>query len=171
MEKCAHNKMLAKLASALHKPSKQTLVPVEHVDRLMASVPLRELRGLGGKLGEAVEALPGMAKGCSASDCQQYSEAELASHLGEKAGRWLYQACRGIDSEPVEPKDRVKSILAAKTFPLVRDEAAVEGWLRVLATELVARVEVDRGLGSACSRLLPRRSASVCIFGPVGRRA
>jgi hypothetical protein len=35
-----------------------------------------------------------------ASDLQIFEESVLCSKFGEKAGRWLYRVCRGIDDEP-----------------------------------------------------------------------
>lgn len=51
--------MVAKLASARHKPDKQTIVPWRAVPEMMRGMPLRSVRGLGGKLGEAVETVGG----------------------------------------------------------------------------------------------------------------
>ena len=50
----AHNKMLAKLASARNKPNQQTLVPATCVPGIMRGLPLGKIRGLGGKLGAAL---------------------------------------------------------------------------------------------------------------------
>ena len=51
----AHNKMLAKLASARNKPNKQTVVSRAAVDEMLEILPMRSIKGLGGKLGERVE--------------------------------------------------------------------------------------------------------------------
>jgi impB/mucB/samB family len=53
----AHNKAMAKLASGLHKPNQQTVVPSEQVAGLLKDLPLSRIRGLGGKLGDQVCAL------------------------------------------------------------------------------------------------------------------
>ena len=50
----AHNKILSKLASGLHKPSQQTLVPASAVPELLQDLPIPKLRQLGGKFGEEV---------------------------------------------------------------------------------------------------------------------
>lgn len=50
----AHNKVLAKLVSAKHKPNKQTALPGAAVLAMMREVPFRKLRFLGGKLGRNV---------------------------------------------------------------------------------------------------------------------
>ncbi len=52
----AHNKILAKLASGMHKPSQQTVVTLDCVSGLMAALPIPKLRQLGGKFGEEVMA-------------------------------------------------------------------------------------------------------------------
>ena len=50
----AHNKTIAKLASAMHKPDQQTYVLAGMVPSVMQKVPFEKLRFLGGKLGQAV---------------------------------------------------------------------------------------------------------------------
>ena len=50
----AHNKILAKLGSGLHKPSQQTVVPLAAVSGLLNNLPLPKLRQLGGKFGQDV---------------------------------------------------------------------------------------------------------------------
>ena len=51
----AHNKMLAKLASARNKPNKQTVVSRVAAGEMLEGLPMRSIKGLGGKLGERVE--------------------------------------------------------------------------------------------------------------------
>ena len=50
----AHNKILAKFASGMHKPAQQTIVTLECVPALMATTPIPKLRQLGGKFGEEI---------------------------------------------------------------------------------------------------------------------
>lgn len=50
----AHNKMLAKFASGMHKPAQQTVVTLEAVFALLAATPIPKLRQLGGKFGEEI---------------------------------------------------------------------------------------------------------------------
>lgn len=56
----AHNKILAKLASGMHKPSQQTVVTLDCVPGLMAGLPIPKLRQLGGKFGEEIMAALGI---------------------------------------------------------------------------------------------------------------
>lgn len=50
----ATNKMLAKIASGMHKPNKQTLVPPVAVKGLMRELPYSRVPGFGGKLGQTL---------------------------------------------------------------------------------------------------------------------
>jgi DNA polymerase eta len=84
------------------------LIPTSATPTLLSTVPLKEIRGLGGKLGEAVLAFAG--GGCkTAMDFQQRfpEEAPLVARFGEKEGRWLYRICRGVDEEMVVPNEDV----------------------------------------------------------------
>ena len=48
--------ILAKLASGMHKPSQQTLVPLAAVPGLLQDLPISKLRQLGGKFGDELMA-------------------------------------------------------------------------------------------------------------------
>ena len=45
------NKMLSKIASAMHKPNRQTIVPPQKVEAMMSDLPINRVVGFGGKLG------------------------------------------------------------------------------------------------------------------------
>lgn len=93
--------MLAKLCSSRNKPDKQTIVPASAVAALMGTIPLKEIRGLGGKLGDAVLAFleekerGGKGGEWMAVDLQRFLEAELQGRFGAKEGAWLHRICRG----------------------------------------------------------------------------
>lgn len=48
--------ILAKLASGMHKPSQQTLVPLAAIPGLLQDLPIPKLRQLGGKFGDELMA-------------------------------------------------------------------------------------------------------------------
>eukprot|EP00898_Chlorokybus_atmophyticus_P004476 jgi/Chlat1/5029/Chrsp32S08954 len=50
----AHNKMLAKMASGMHKPNQQTVVPSDADEALLKGLPVQKLKQLGGKLGAVI---------------------------------------------------------------------------------------------------------------------
>ncbi|CAM9285497.1 unnamed protein product [Scytosiphon promiscuus] len=137
----ASNKVLAKLASSINKPNKQTVVPAGASSDMLDTVPVRKVRGLGGKLGEAVVS---WSKAETASDLKRFSEQDLAGNFGAKTGEWLWRVCRGMDDEPVVPNLKPKSLSVCKSFAPVRDEEAVLKWMTLLCTELSHRIAVDR---------------------------
>ncbi|KAI7843160.1 hypothetical protein COHA_003144 [Chlorella ohadii] len=132
----ATNKLLAKIGSAMHKPNQQTVIPPRSVPQ---DLPLSKLRGFGGKLGEQLEAL-----GCTtAGQVQQLPRATLVSRFGAERAAGIEEAVRGVSHEAVQEKERPKSMLAAKSFNPTSDLAALEGWFKVLAQELAARMAAD----------------------------
>lgn len=72
--------------------------------------------------------------------------------------RWVHNTVRGIDDEPVAPKDKVKSINSCKSFDSTSDLLAVATWLGVLCEELAERMSEDeeehrrraKSLGERC---------------------
>lgn len=110
----SHNKVLAKLACGLNKPNRQTLVSHGSVPQLFSQMPIRKIRSLGGKLGASVIDVLGVEY---MGDLTQFTEAQLQSHFGEKNGSWLYAMCRGIEHEPVKPRQLPKTIGCSKNFP------------------------------------------------------
>jgi len=146
----AGNKMLAKQASAARKPNKQTLVPLASIDAMMRETRVKDLRGLGGKLGQQVVEATGAS---CAFELQSCALPLLSTRFGDKTGRWIYSACRGIDHEPVAAGERgadgsnlnesmlKKSIAASKGFSLsLTDRTALMPWLTVLCTDIHARL-------------------------------
>ena len=157
----AHNKMLAKLASARNKPNKQTIVSWRAVDEMLASLPMRSVKGLGGKLGETVEAvlsahlgatIAGSGRGSSyeggftVAALQSLPTEALSRRIDVKTATWLQRISRGDDNDPVVPNvnDGGKSITAFKSFAAIADPQGVHRWLRVLARELAGRLLEDR---------------------------
>jgi hypothetical protein len=53
------------------------------------------------------------------------------------------QVVRGVDEDPVLPRDKVKSINSCKSFEATSDAATIARWLGVLAQELAERCAED----------------------------
>nr|XP_023401193.1 DNA polymerase eta isoform X2 [Loxodonta africana] len=140
----SHNKVLAKLACGLNKPNSQTLVSHGSVPQLFSQMPITKVRNLGGKLGASVVGILGIEY---MGELTQFTESQLQSHFGEKNGSWLYAVCRGIEHDPVKPRQLPKTIGCGKNFPgktaLVTREQ-VQWWLLQLAQELEERLTKDR---------------------------
>lgn len=135
------NKLLSKFASAQNKPNNQTIVPVSAITALMKDVPLRKLRGLGGKLGKEVEALGVATAGEAAALSMETLEKALG---GRKMATFVYNSVRGKDDSEVTERDKTKTLLAAKSFASQHSLAPVEKhWLPILAEELAERLLED----------------------------
>ncbi|CAL8079687.1 unnamed protein product [Calicophoron daubneyi] len=140
----APNKTLAKLACSLNKPNKQTIVPPESVSFLLCSTPINKIRNLGGKLGSAVmERFSVQTLGQLA----EISLSDLEKEFGSKSANWLYQLCRGYDSESVTPRSVCQSVGCSKNFvgrAVLTSTNSIKHWLRCLASELIERLTADR---------------------------
>ncbi|XP_058518501.1 DNA polymerase eta isoform X4 [Ochotona princeps] len=140
----SHNKVLAKLACGLNKPNRQTLVSHKFVPQLFNQVPIRKIRSLGGKLGAYVIQELGVEY---MGELTQFTESQLQGHFGDKNGSWLYAMCRGIEHDPVKPRQIPKTVGCSKNFPgktaLVSQEQ-VQWWLLQLAQELEERLTKDQ---------------------------
>lgn len=139
----AHNKMLAKLASGMHKPAQQTIVPASCVPELLASLPVKKMKQLGGKLGSSLEIDLGIK---TVGDLLQFSESRLQERYGVNTGTWLWNIARGISGDEVKGRLLPKSQGCGKTFPgprALRTIASVEHWLGELSAELNERIQAD----------------------------
>ncbi|XP_049281759.1 DNA polymerase eta [Anopheles funestus] len=139
----AHNKILAKLTAGFHKPNKQTILPIDSITKLYETLPLKKVKGLGGKLGDQVcEVL----KIRFMSELVQFPESVLQHHFEERMGSWMYLMARGIDLEAVTAKFHSKSIGCCKRFPgknAITGLATLNHWLNELASEVTERLEKD----------------------------
>lgn len=171
----AHNKLLAKLASGVHKPNQQTLIPEGGIHRMLEDLPLARLRGLGGGLGEVLIRELGVS---TAGQLARVSEARVRAACGsDKTAAWVLACARGEDSEAVKDRGSATQVGYSKTFVgpnTLRSWEPVEHWLAQLAGQLAARLrdELKKGReprslnvgwrspavtnkGGWCSRALP----------------
>ncbi|XP_031396197.1 DNA polymerase eta isoform X2 [Punica granatum] len=139
----AHNKMLAKLASAMNKPAQQTAVPFSSVKGLLESFPIKKMKQLGGKLGSSLQTDLGVN---TVGDLWQFSEGKLQERYGINTGTWLWNIARGINGEEVEGRLLPKSHGSGKTFPgprALKNLPSVQHWLNELCEELSERLQSD----------------------------
>ena len=150
----AHNKMLSKIASAMHKPNRQTLVPLCAVQNLMHCLPINRVAGFGGKLGDSLSDFGGR-KLEKFSDLIEVGKSELSASFGEETTIWMLNAAAGIDHTPVEQRALTASIGCGKSYrqkntlpPIALQDGRVLHWLRELSEELEERVQVDTDMHS-----------------------
>ncbi|MQM10747.1 hypothetical protein Taro_043648 [Colocasia esculenta] len=148
----SHNKMLAKLASGMHKPAQQTIVPSSSVKELLASFPIKKMKQLGGKLGTSLQCDLGVS---TVGDLLRFTEEKLQEHYGIRTGTWLWNIARGINGDEVQGRLLPKSHGCGKTFPgpqALRTITSVrfatlnfnvEHWLNELCEELSERIQHD----------------------------
>mmetsp|Transcript_18889 Transcript_18889/g.46376 ORF Transcript_18889/g.46376 Transcript_18889/m.46376 type:complete len:445 (+) Transcript_18889:36-1370(+) len=138
-----HNKMVAKLVSGMNKPKAQTLIHTSAIPNFFKKLPVKKLKGLGGKFGDYV---------CSELNVQFLGEVwdldpnYLRAKLGGEKGIWLSRIARGLDDSEVKGRCLAKSIGCSKTF-FGKKIATLEGaqeWIQSLANEVSTRVEKDR---------------------------
>ncbi|WVZ68781.1 hypothetical protein U9M48_017675 [Paspalum notatum var. saurae] len=110
----AHNKMLAKLVSGMHKPAQQTVVPLSSIQDFLSSLPVKKMKQLGGKLGSSLQYDLGVE---TIGDLLSFSEEKLQEQYGANTGTWLWKIARGISGEEVEDRLLPKSHGCGKTFP------------------------------------------------------
>ncbi len=110
----APNKLLAKLASDLHKPDGLTVVKPEDVSRLLERMPVGELCGIGKKTAYQLKVM-------SINTCGELGrcdEARLTRKFGIIGPR-LKEMGQGIDHSPVVPfgaEEEVKSVGHSRTL-------------------------------------------------------
>lgn len=94
----APNKLLAKLASAMHKPDGLQIIGSEDIPSLLEDLPLEEMWGIGPRLGTYLREM-------GIRTCGQL--AKIPSRILERKfgimGRMLHCMARGMDDAPVLP--------------------------------------------------------------------
>ena len=169
----AHNKILAKIASARHKPNKQAVVPRWEAGALMAATPLGKVPGFGGKLGDALTAA-GLA---TPTDVASAPLPTVAAALGGDLARAtaVVATAAGESDAPVAEKAAPKSLTAAKSLDTpAPTAAALDRWLRILADELADRLADDGRPPRSLSLHYRRRGdggAERSVSGPAPRGA
>lgn len=140
------NKLLAKLASKIHKPDGLTHIPLERVSGFLATLPITELWGVGGKTAPKLNALEVATVG----DLRCVPLGVLKSRFG-KAGQILFDMARGRDASPVIPYNELpeeKSMSHERTFREDTDDRRlIEGALLELSDKVARRLRRDGARG------------------------
>src|SRR5947207_1582341 len=105
------NKLIAKIASELHKPNWQFEVTPEGVPAFMEKLSVRKIWGIGEKTEKKLEELG--VKTCG--ELQRFLRPDLVDLFG-KFGVELYDLCSGIDDRQVQPDRPRKSLSTEETF-------------------------------------------------------
>ncbi|KAJ2459692.1 N-acetyltransferase eso1 [Coemansia sp. RSA 2337] len=149
----AHNKLLAKIGSALNKPNVQTVFLQSQVEPFMYTFPLSNLPSLGGKLGALVEA---SFDAHTAGDIMSYTVEQLAFKLGQDQAALVYNKCRAIDHSEVVDKSEPQSLTSTKNFMRypISSLAKLERWISMNGTDLWMRTAEEWELRNRWPRSL-----------------
>ena len=140
------NKTLAKLASGLKKPNRQTLIyrDARVLQKLFHPLPLGRIRGLGGKFGISIAEQFHIE---TVGQLAEISRPQL-EQMVPKSAQFLFDISRGLCTEPVTPRTKPKSIECSKTFRgqlaiHVEDTKRLQKWIGELCSELQERLQQD----------------------------
>ena len=135
----AHNKTLAKLISGLHKPDDQTVLPASHAARVVEPLPVRALPGVGHGVEKELA-----SRGVSiASDLRRVPRGDVCEWLGARVGGKVHDAAWGVDREEVREKPPPSSVTCEDSFRSCSSWDSVDKVLRVIAPDLVARMDEE----------------------------
>jgi len=143
----ASNKLVAKIANNLGKagargdlpPNAIKVIPPGTEAVFLASLPTRELWGVGPKTAEALARLGIHTIG----DIARWPQGDLVRRFG-KHGAELAERARGLDDRPVEPESESKSVSNETTFAQdIADSATLQRTLRTLSDKVGRRLRKD----------------------------
>ena len=100
------NKLVAKIASDMHKPDGVTTVRPQEVQSFLSPLPVDSLLGVGKKT-VAKMAEMGIK---TIADLSKYDVQRLVETFGRTLGVYFHQASNGIDNEPVHEAGEAESI-------------------------------------------------------------
>lgn len=148
----AHNRFLAKLASARSKPNGLLVVDEGGEEAFMDGLPLGRLWGAGEKTQERLRELNIR----SVRQLRGYEEGLLKGLFGQAMGAFLYAACRGMDCGMGEGGGGAKSISTERTFEYdIHDQESLEAVLIEAAQDLMYQL-YSRGM-QACTVIVKLR--------------
>lgn len=132
----SHNKLLAKLASEMHKPDGLTIIRAGEVTAMLDPLPVRRLFGIGPKTAERLEEQGLFTLG----QLRRAPDAVLWPLLRRETHRFRDRAA-GIDDRPVVSDAPEKQISAEETFDTdIRDHQQLQERLAQLADRTTARL-------------------------------
>src|SRR6267143_2818982 len=94
------NKLVSKIASNFKKPDGLTIVSSERIESFLDPLPIRTIPGIGKKTEEKFSEMSLE----TISQLKKLDVFSLNSLFGRKIGTYIYNAARGIDDEPVSPR-------------------------------------------------------------------
>ncbi len=100
------NKLIAKIASNMHKPDGITIVKTEEAQSFLSPLPVDSLLGVGKKTVQKMEAVGIKTIG----DLAKYDVQRLVEVFGKTLGVYFHNAANGINNDPVQEAGEAGSI-------------------------------------------------------------
>lgn len=133
----AASKLVAKIASDLHKPDGLTVVAAGQEKEFLTPLPISRLWGVGGATAKTL----GLMGIRTIGDLARMPPELLTARLGASHGEHLHLVAQGIDEREVEPEQEAKSIGNEETFAKdLRDRQTIERELLALSTKVARRL-------------------------------
>ncbi|WEU40254.1 MAG: DNA polymerase IV [Candidatus Odinarchaeum yellowstonii] len=96
----SYNKLLAKIAAGYRKPNGVTVVAPEEGESFLKTLKISKIPGIGVKTMSVLEQMGYR----TVSELQTVPVEKLMDVFGRKTGLYIYNAVRGLDDEPVQPR-------------------------------------------------------------------
>ena len=129
------NKLLAKIASGLHKPDAVTEITPDTTTAVLRDLPATVLWGVGPKTAARLEQTLGVR---TVGDLQRIPLAQLQELLGPRWGEDLYRTCRGEDDSPIVTDWEPKSLSRETTYQYdTRRRETIIATISALAADVV----------------------------------
>jgi DNA polymerase IV (archaeal DinB-like DNA polymerase) len=106
------NKLVAKIASNMHKPDGITIVKPQELQGFLSPLPVDSLLGVGKKTVQKMEVLGIKTVG----DLAKYDVQRLVEVFGKTLGIYFHNAANGVDNDPVEEAGEAESISRISTL-------------------------------------------------------
>jgi DNA polymerase IV (DinB-like DNA polymerase) len=94
------NKLVAKIASGFKKPDGLTIISPDKIESFLGPLPIGTIPGIGKKTEERFTEIGFQ----TILELKKMDVFSLNSQFGRKIGSYIYNAARGIDEEPVAPR-------------------------------------------------------------------
>ena len=108
----APNKMLAKIASDLHKPDGLTIIDPTNAAEFIAGMYVDRIMGIGPKTSERLKELGIKTIG----DLTKFDLFRLIEEFGKKTATYMHNASKGVDDEPVIESGGKRQIMRITTL-------------------------------------------------------
>ncbi len=133
------NKLISKMAAGMIKPDGLTVINEEDVQSFLDQLSVGKLFGVG----KVTEGKLNSMDVQTVRDLRLIELRQLQREFGLSMGSWLYNACRGIDDEPVKDRKREQYGRIVTLKEDTRDRTILEERASALLTEVIAMADRD----------------------------